>query len=139
MTIKYGIIGTNLIRESFYDCSQNLTKIRVMQNIENRITQTVIELMKENGTTSTDELKRQMNEFINEVICDIDDDRDDSNDLYLYNANGIALKARIHGKHILITKSKYTRIDEYGDETYCLPNDWFENGEAPYKYREIEE
>jgi hypothetical protein len=130
---KTGIIKADLIRESFFDSSINITETRIENKIRGRLIE-IKKIMRENETPFLYDIGKQIDQLWKSVMNEINEYRNDSNDLYVFNGTEVKVRALINGETVEVVRSKYTTTDKDGNKTYCLPDIWFESGKAPYEY-----
>ena len=153
--IRYGVIPLRDLEpwfayEKFYDNSENLA-IKEVETELNEIFDTIKEFTKERNIDKDVEIEN-LKDSIKEDLFEFWDESEDSR---VYDHEGYRMQL-IDGD-LFITESPFVTFGplcspcapgavdlpsadgKHGFAAYCLPNDFFENGKAPYKYITIEE
>ena len=152
--IHYGVIPIRdldeFFTEDFYDNSENI----VMNIVESEIDEIFEELktfVNDKGVNKEIEIETLKESIKYEIF----ENWDESEDSRLYEHDGY--KIELVEYDLFITKSPYVTFGplcspcapnavyladadgEHGYMAYCLPDDFFEDGKAPYEYITIEE
>jgi hypothetical protein len=153
--IRYGVIPLKDLEpwfafEEFYDNSENL----VMKEVENELDEmfdAIKEFTKERNIDKDVEIE-SLKGSIKEDLFELWDESEDSR---MYERDGY--KIQLIGNDLFIAESPFVTYGplcspcapgavylrdadgKNGFMAYCLPDDFFEDGKAPYKYTEREE
>ena len=152
--IHYGVIPIRdldgFVTKDFYDNSENI----VMNSVESEIDEIFEELktfVNDKGVDKEIEIETLKESIKYEIF----ENWDESEDSRLYEHDGY--KIELVEYDLFITKSPYVTFGplcspcapnavyladadgEYGYMAYCLPDEFFPGGKAPYKYIELEE
>ena len=152
--IHYGVIPIRdldeFFTEDFYDNSENI----VMNSVESEIDEIFEELksfVNDKGVNKEIEIETLKESIKYEIF----ENWDESEDSRLYEHDGY--KIELVEYDLFITKSPYVTFGplcspcapnavyiadadgKYGYMAYCLPDEFFPGGKAPYKYIELEE
>ena len=153
--IHYGVIPLHDLApwfayEEFYDNSENLA----IKEIELEIDE-LFEPIKEFAKERELDKETDIEELKNAIEEDIFEYWDESEDSRLYEHDGY--KIQLIDSDLFIAESPYVTIGplcspcalgavylpsadgKHGHMAYCLPDDFFEDGKAPYKYILLEE
>jgi len=153
--IRYGVIPLNDLEpyfafEEFYDNSENLV-IKEVETELNEIFDTIKEFTKERNIDKDIEIE-SLKDSIKEDLFEFWDESEDSR---IYDHEGYRMQL-IDGD-LFITESPFVTFGplcspcapgavdlpsadgKHGFMAYCLPDDFFEDGKAPYEYITIEE
>lgn len=153
--IRYGVIPLRDLEpyfafEEFYDNSENLA-IKEVETELNEIFDTIKEFTKERNIDKDVEIEG----LKGSIKEDLFENWDESEDSRQYDNDGY--KMRLIDDDLFIAESPYVTFGplcspcapgaiylpdangKHGFAAYCLPDDFFENGKAPYKYITIEE
>lgn len=153
--IRYGVIPLRDLEpyfafEEFYDNSENLAIKEVELEIDELFNQ-IKEFAKEHGLDKETEIE-ELKDLLEDGIFR---DWDESEDSRIYERDGY--KIQLIGSDLFIAESLYITLGpfcspcapgavylpsangKHGHMAYCLPDDFFEDGKAPYEYITIEE
>lgn len=152
--IRYGVIPINdldeFFIEEFYDNSENL----VMNIVESELDEQFKELIQSIQDKGVDK-KFELEALKESVKYEIFENWDESEDSRLYEKDGY--KIELSGYDLFIAKSPYVTFGplcspcapnavyladadgEHGFMAYCLPDEFFPEEKAPYKYFTLEE
>ena len=152
--IHYGVIPIRdldeFFTEDFYDNSENI----VMNSVESEIDEIFEELktfVNDKGVNKEIEIETLKESIKHEIF----ENWDESEDSRLYEHDGYKIELITYD--LFIAKSPYVTFGplcspcapnavyiadadgKYGYMAYCLPDEFFPGGKAPYKYIELEE
>ena len=153
--IRYGVIPLHdldpwFAYEEFYDNSENLAIKEIELEID-ELFEPIKEFAKERGLDKETEIEKLKESIAEEMF----ENWDESEDSRLYEHDGYKIELITYD--LFIAKSPYVTFGplcspcapnavyiadadgEYGYMAYCLPDDFFPEGKAPYKYIELDE
>lgn len=153
--IRYGVIPLHdldpwFAYEEFYDNSENLAIKEIELEID-ELFEPIKEFAKERGLDKETEIEKLKESIAEEMF----ENWDESEDSRLYEHDGYKIELITYD--LFIAKSPYVTFGplcspcapnavyiadadgKYGYMAYCLPDEFFPGGKAPYKYIELEE